>query len=206
MTAHDRGTAAPASRPMSKFTVGLILVAVWILLWGSASPANLLSGAAVAVALFVIYPSGLPRWPVRRLRPWPVVVLISRFAVDVVVSTFWLVVAALAPSSKVRAALVWVDLQFDDPALITMITNLTALTPGSMVVRAAHHDDGRPTVQVHCLATGDPERFARGIAGLEVRCVKAVGTRGQLAALRPVPANCGICEGPEDPREREALP
>ena len=206
MTAHERGTASPASRPMSKFTVSLILVAVWILLWGSASPANLLSGAAVAVALFVIYPSGLPRWPVRRLRPWPVVVLVGRFAGDVVVSTFWLVVAALAPPSKVRAALVWVDLQFDDPALITMITNMTALTPGSMVVRAAHHDDGRATVLVHCLGTGDPERFARGIAGLEVRCVKAVGTRGQLAALRPVPANCGICDGPEDPREREALP
>ena len=191
---------------MSKATVGLILVAVWILLWGSASPANVLSGVAVAVALFVIYPSQLPMWPVRRLRPWPVLVLVSRFAVDVVVSTAWLVVAALAPSSKVRTALVWVDLQFDDPALITMVINLTALTPGSMVVRAAHHDDGRPTVQVHCLATGDPERFARTIAGLEVRCVRAVGTREQLASLRPVPEDCGICDGPEDPREREVLP
>ena len=87
-----------------------------------------------------------------------------------------------------------------------MITNLTALTPGSMVVRAAHHDDGRATVLVHCLATGDPVRFARTIAGLEVRCVRAIGTREQLAALRPVPADCGICDGPEDPREREALP
>jgi multicomponent Na+:H+ antiporter subunit E len=190
---------------MSKFTVSLVLIAVWVLLWGSASAANLLSGVAVAVALFVIYPSQLPRWPVRRLRPWAVLVLLARFAVDVVVSTFWLVIAALAPSSWVRSTTVWVDLQFDDPALITMVTNLTALTPGSMVVRAAHHDDGRPTVQVHCLATGDPERFARTIAGLEVRCVKALGTAGQVAALRPVPADCGICDGPEDPTEREAL-
>jgi multicomponent Na+:H+ antiporter subunit E len=188
---------------MSKFTVTLILVAVWVLLWGSASPANLLSGFAVAVVLFLIYPSQLPRWPVWRLRPWPAAVLVGRFALDVVVSTGWLVVAALSPSSKVRTALVWVDLQFDDPALITMVVNFTALTPGSMVVRVAHHDDGRATVQVHCLATGDPERFARSIAGLEIRCVRAVGTRDQRAALRPAPADRGICDGPESPRERE---
>jgi multicomponent Na+:H+ antiporter subunit E len=206
VTAHQRGTASPASRPMSKFTVCAILLAVWLLLWGSLSVANVLSGIAVAVSLFVIYPSQLPRWPVRRLHPWGVAVLVGRFVLDVVVSTFWLVVAALAPSSKVRAALVWVDLQFDDPALITMITNMTALTPGSMVVRIAHHDDGRPTVQLHCLAVGDPERFARSIAGLEVRCVKAIGTRSQRAALMPVAEDFGICEGPEDPREREALP
>jgi hypothetical protein len=36
--------------------------------------------------------------------------------------------------------------------------------------------------------------------------VKAIGTRSQRAALMPVAEDFGICEGPEDPREREALP
>ncbi len=202
MSGGRRGTASPASQPMSKLTVTGILLLVWVLMWGSASPANLLSGIAVAIALFVVYPSQLPLWPTRRVHPVGVALLTARFVVDVVVSNFWLTVAALAPASKVRTALVWVDLQFDDPALLTMVTNITALTPGAIIVRVAHHDDGRPTVQVHCLATRDPERFARNIAGLEVRCVRSIGTPAQLAALRPVPPDCGVCDGPEDPRER----
>ncbi len=196
--------ATPTRHPMSKLTVTLILVVVWVLMWGSASPANLLTGLAVAVSLFVLYPSQLPMWPTRRFRFGGVAVLVGTFAFDLIVSNFWLVIAALGPSRKVQTALVWVDLQFDDPALLTMITNITALTPGSMVVRAAHHDDGRPTVQIHCLSTHDPERWARSIAGLEIRCVRAIGTPEQIAALAPVPADFGICDGPEDPRERGA--
>lgn len=194
-----------AQHPMSKVTVALILVLVWVLMWGSASPANLLSGAAVATAVFIVYPSQLPMWPTRRVRLRGVVVLATRFVVDVIVSNFWLVLAALGPARKVRTALVWVDLQFDDPALLTMVTNITALTPGAMVVRAAHHDDGRPTVLVHCLSTHDPQRWARSIAGLEIRCVRAIGTREQIAALTPVPDDFGISSGPEDPGERGAV-
>ena len=202
MSVQERGTASPASKPMSKLTVSVILVIVWVLMWGSASPANVLSGVAVAVALFVVYPSQLPVRPTRRVHLIGIAALVVRFVFEVVVSNFWLVVAVFAPSSRIRSALVWVDLQFDDPALLTMVTNITALTPGAIVVRLAHHDDGRPTAQVHCMATRDPERFARTIAGLEVRCVRAIGTPAQLAALRPVPPDCGICDGPEDPRER----
>lgn len=192
----------PARHPMSKLTVTLMLVAVWVLMWGSASPANLLSGLVVVVSLFVLYPSQLPMWPTRRFRFKGVAVLVATFVLDLVVSNFWLVLAALGPSRKVQTALVWVDLQFDDPALLTMITNITALTPGSMVVRAAHHDDGRLTVQIHCLSTHDPQRWARSIAGLEIRCVRAIGTRDQIAALAPVPDDFAISDGPEDPRER----
>lgn len=190
---------------MSKLTVGAILVAVWVFMWGSASPANLLSGIAVAVALFVVYPSTMPLWPVRPIRPWPVVVLVSRFVLDVIVSNFWLSLAVIVPASRVRTALVWVDLQFDDPALITMVANITALTPGTIVVRIAHHDDGRPTIQVHCQSVRDPERSARSIAGLEARCVRAAGTAEQVAELRPIGPDRGISDGPEDPRERERL-
>lgn len=190
---------------MSKVTVGAILVAVWVLMWGSASPANLLSGIAVVVALFIVYPTTMPMRPTRPIRPWAVIVLAGRFVADVVVANLRLSVAVLAPGARVRTALVWVDLQFDDPTLITMVANFTALTPGTIVVRIAHHDDGRPTVQVHCLSTGDPERAARSIAGLEARCVRAVGTTAQVAALQPIGPDRGICDGPEEPGERERL-
>ncbi len=181
---------------MSRLVTGVLLVVVWVLLWGSVSPGVLLGGVAVAVALFVVFPSRQRTWPTRPIRPVPGLVLVGRFVLDVLVSNAWLTLAVLGPASRVRTALVWVDLQVDDPVTLTMVSNLVALNPGAIIVRVDHHDDGRPVVQVHTLATRDPERFARSIARLEVRCVRAIGTREQVAALRPAPPDGGICDGP----------
>jgi hypothetical protein len=52
-------------------------------------------------------------------------------------------------------------------------------------------------VQIHTLGVRDPTRFARSIAQLEVRCVRAVGTRAQLEALRPAPPDGAISDGPD---------
>lgn len=181
---------------MSRLSVGTALVVVWVLLWGSPSVANILSGVAVAVALFLVYPTRLPMWPVRPVRPLATLRLIGHFALDVVVSNFWLSVAAFAPTARIRSATVWVDLQVDDPFLTTMVTSFVALTPGVIVVTVAHHHDGRPTLQVHTLATGDPVRFARSIPDLEVRCVRALGTRAQVAGLVAVDVDRSVRPGP----------
>ena len=60
---------------MSRLTLGAILVAVWLLLWGSITVANVLSGIAVAAFLFAVYPSDLPWRPSGRVRPVPFIVL-----------------------------------------------------------------------------------------------------------------------------------
>jgi multicomponent Na+:H+ antiporter subunit E len=167
---------------MSRLTLGAILVAVWLLLWGSITVANVLSGIAVAAFLFAVYPSDLPWRPSGRVRPGPFLVLCGRFVVDVVWSNVWLTIAVLGPQRSVHTELVRVELRVGDPRLIAMVTNLTALTPGAMVVRV-DAEGARPVVLVHVLSVRDPDRFASAMLGLERRCVRALGSDEQVALV-----------------------
>lgn len=165
---------------MSRLTLGAVLVAVWVLMWGDASPANLLGGVLVAVVLFVVYPTPMPWWPSRRPRPVALATLAAHFVVDVVASNLWLTAAVLGPRRAVRTELVRVELRLDDPRLTTIVANLTALTPGAMVVRI-DGDGPRPVVLLHVLTVRDPARFAGATVALERRCVRALGTDQQIA-------------------------
>ena len=167
---------------MSRLTLGAILVAVWLLLWGSITVANVLSGVAVAAFLFAVYPSDLPWRPSGRVRPVPFLVLCGRFVVDVVWSNVWLTIAVLGPQRSVHTELVRVELRVGDPRLIAMVTNLTALTPGAMVVRV-DVEGARPVLLVHVLSVRDPDRFASAMLGLERRCVRALGSDEQVALV-----------------------
>jgi multicomponent Na+:H+ antiporter subunit E len=167
---------------MSRLTLGAILVVVWVLLWGSATPANVAGGILVAAVLFVVYPSGLPLRPVTRIRPGPALVLGARFVADVIRSNVWLTLAVLGPKRSVRTELLRVELRVADPRILTMVVHLTALTPGAMVVRA-DTSGPRPQLLVHALSIRDPHRFADAMLGLERRCVRAVGTDQQVAMV-----------------------
>lgn len=167
---------------MSRLTLGALLVAVWVLLWGGATPANLLGGVLVAVVLFVVFPSELPLWPTRRVRPLALAALAAHFVVGVVASNFWLTTAVLGPRRAVRVELVRVELCVNDPRLLTMVANLTALTPGTMVVRI-EADGPRPIVLLHVLSVRDPARFGGATTTLERRCVRAFGTDEQIALV-----------------------
>ncbi len=167
---------------MSRLTLGALLVLVWVLLWGGASPANLLGGVLVAVVLFVVYPNDLPTWPTRRVRPVALAGLAAHFVAGVVASNFWLTTAVLGPRRAVRTELVRVELCVDDPRLLTIVANLTALTPGAMVVRI-DTDGPRPVVLLHVLSVRDPARFGGATVTLERRCVRAFGPDEQIALV-----------------------
>jgi multicomponent Na+:H+ antiporter subunit E len=167
---------------MSRLSLVAVLVTVWVLLWGSATPANLLGGAAVAAVLLVVYPTDLRWWPNWRIRPLALAALAWHFVVGVIGSNIWLTIAVLGPQRSVRTELVRVELRVDDPRLITAVANLTALTPGSMVVRV-DTDGARPQVLLHVLTVRDPERFAGAMLQLERRCVRALGSSEQIACV-----------------------
>jgi multicomponent Na+:H+ antiporter subunit E len=166
---------------MSRLVLGAALILVWVLMWGSAAPANLLSGLIVVVVLFAADPTPRPWLPGRPVRPIPLLVLVGRFVVDVVRSNVLVTYAVLGPSSAVHRKLVRVDLRVDDPTLLTLVTNMTALTPGAMVV-GYEHEDGHPVVFVHVLTPLDPDRQVEAMQGLEGRCVRTFGTAEQLRA------------------------
>ena len=91
---------------------------------------------AVAAVLFVVYPIDLPWWP-NGSGPTAGVrgALRGTSSSTWCGSNVWLTIAVLGPQRSVRTELVRVELRVDDPRLIAMVTNLTALTPGAMVVR-----------------------------------------------------------------------
>lgn len=166
---------------MSRLVLGAVLIGVWVLMWGSAAPANLLSGLIVVVVLFAADPTPRPWVPHRPVRPIPLLVLVGRFVIDVVRSNVLVTSAVLGPSSAVQRQLIRVDLRVDDPTLLTLVTNMTALTPGAMVV-GYERQDGHPVVFVHVLSPLDPQRQVAAMQGLEGRCVRTFGTAEQVRA------------------------
>ena len=65
---------------MSRLSLAVLLLVVWVLLWGAASPANLLSGLAVIGVLFVVVPSTRRKWPSHAASPVGIVRLAASFA------------------------------------------------------------------------------------------------------------------------------
>ena len=175
---------------MSRIALGLIMLAVWLLWWGSASPANILSGLAVVAILFFVVPSSRPLLPTVRLRPVALVKLAAYFLYSLITSNVILSWAILSPRSHVHTGVVRVPMCTDDISLVTMVTNITALTPGSMVVQVDHGANGA-VLWVHVLTPGDVEEVAAAVLTLERYCIEAVGSPEQVAALRAARAKGG---------------
>ena len=83
--------------PMSRLALGAMLLAVWLLLWGSASPTNILSGLAIVGLLFVVVPSSRRMLPSRLVHPWGLLKLGGWFAMNIVTSNVVLSWAILSP-------------------------------------------------------------------------------------------------------------
>src|SRR5690606_14402246 len=72
---------------MSRAVLGVMLVAMWALLWGGFTVANVFSGALVVVGLYLLFPSTRPIWPRTVLHPGAVARLVVYFVVQLVTST-----------------------------------------------------------------------------------------------------------------------
>ncbi len=168
---------------MSRLALAVVLLAVWLLLWGSASAANILSGLAVIGLLFVVVPSSRPKLPSHLPSPLGLVRLVGSFVVSLITSNVILSWAILSPRAHLRTGVVRVPMTTADIGIATMVTNITALTPGSMVVQV-DQDGPVAVLWVHVLTPGDPEAVARRVCALERSCIEAVGTPAQRAALR----------------------
>ena len=158
------------------------LVLVWILLWGTWSWANLLSG--LAVALFVTWLLPLP--PVTehaRFRPLAVLLFLLRFLRDLVVSSVEVAWAAARPGEPPRSAIVVVDLRTDSDLLITLIAETLNLTPGSLVLDI---DRENRRILLHVLPVRteeDVDQRRADVGGVEESIVRAFGSSAEIAAL-----------------------
>ncbi len=162
------------------------LVLVWNLLWGTWSWANLLSGAAVALAVTLLLP--LP--PViggASLRPVALVRFLGHFVADLVSSGALVAWQTVRPRGIDRSAIITVQLRTDSDLLLTILAESLTLVPGSMVIDL---DREQRTMALHILHVGDHgdvERQRAAVLAEEERVVRAFGSPDEIAALGAAP-------------------
>ena len=174
------GRLAPRLRHQLPLLAWLVLV--WILLWGTWSWANLLSGLAVALVATALLP--LP--PVvggARLRPLPLVRFVGHFLVDLVISSAEVAWETVRPGRDRRAAIVAVQLRTDSDLLLTLVAEALSLVPGSLVIDL---DREQQTIALHLLSVrdlADVDRRKAAVLAMEDRVVRAFGSAADVAAL-----------------------
>jgi multicomponent Na+:H+ antiporter subunit E len=149
------------------------LVALWVLLWGEASLANVLSGIVIAAALLAAFP-GDRRADAARfvIRPFAALRLAGWFVVQLVGSNILLTREVLSPRSRVNTGVVACPLRTSSSRLTTVITNVIALTPGTMTVEITLE----PTVlYVHVLRLDDVDTVRDSVSHLESLVLAAFG-------------------------------
>ena len=166
----------------SRFGLVAMLVAIWLLAWGSLSWANLLSGLAVAGGLVLVLPDARQRAHLPVVRPVPLVRLGVRLARDLVVANVVLTREVLSPWPRIATGVVRVPLPECSDEVLTLLANLVALTPGTIPVEV-----GRvPGVMlVHVLHLHSVEDVQRDIWSLRDLVVRAFGSPDAVAAVGP---------------------
>ncbi|MEU7575532.1 Na+/H+ antiporter subunit E [Micromonospora sp. NPDC049240] len=183
MTTHPRAPLTRHVRWRNRAVAVTGLVTVWVLLWGTFTWANVISGLAVAAVLLVVFP--LP--PVTfagRIRPVPLARFLARFLWDLVVASAQVAWLAIRFGHTPRGAIIAVRLRVNTDLNLTLTAEALSLVPGSLILEA---DRGTGTLYVHVIGVrtlDEVERFRRGVRELEERIVAAVGSAGELRRLR----------------------
>ncbi len=167
---------------MSGLGLGAVLLGIWLLLWGSTSPADILSGIVVVAVVLWIIPEA--RFTARRPTVRPVATL--RFLAHVVGGLFTanLVVTReiLSKGSSINIGVVAVPLPGCSDGLLTLVANVLALTPGTMPVEVTHDPQ---VIFVHVLHLDEVEDVRRHVQRLSALAVRAFGSPEAIAALDP---------------------
>lgn len=145
------------------------LTAVWVLLWGNLSWANVIAGAVVAVAIRVLLP--LPTVQTQGRVHLPTLVrLVAVVAADLAVSSVQVLLLALRPGPltlDVTSVVVHSQLRVRSNLVLALLADVITLVPGSMVLDI---DQRRRVIATHVLdvrSDRDIERFQRKVVQLE---------------------------------------
>lgn len=166
---------------MAIVAYGLGLALIWVLAWGTPTPANILGGLAVAALLLVVVPDVRPRsWGRLRVRPIAVLRLVGFVLVQAVTANVQLTRAIISKDAHITTAVIAVPLPGCSDGLLTLITNALAITPGTLPIEVAQEPT---TVYVHALLLGDIDQVRRSVAHLAALAYHAFGSDEAVAAL-----------------------
>jgi len=187
MSPQSRRPAHLVRRLGSQWHALVLLTAVWVLLWGDLSWANVIAGAVIAAAVLTMFP--LPAIDMQgTVRPWWAVVLVGRFVADLFVASFEVAWKAFRPGPTPHGAIVAVRLRNPEDAYLTITAVMSSLVPGSLVVEARRSTG---VVYLHVLdidGSGGAEAVRRETLALEERVLRAFASDAVLA-------RCGLAPG-----------
>jgi multicomponent Na+:H+ antiporter subunit E len=152
-----------------------LLVALWLLAWGELSVANLVSGVAVAVALLLAFPLAPGRDRTARPSPAGVARLTWYVASQLVTSNVAVAREILRRHPTVTQGVLEHRLETaGDEIVITTMTSIIALSPGTMTVDV---DRDASVLYVHFLLLNDVDAARAGLVRLERLVRAAVSAR-----------------------------
>jgi multicomponent Na+:H+ antiporter subunit E len=142
------------------------LMLVWVLLWGKASPANVIGGFAVALVITLLLP--LPAVPVEgRLHPLSLLRLISYVGYKLVQSSLQVAWLAIKPGPPPLTAVLRARLSIKSDLVLALASNILTIIPGSIVLEI---DQERRVIYVHVIDVGNDKTvagFYRQVAQIE---------------------------------------
>ena len=160
------------------------LTAIWCLLWGDVSAANLASGAVLSAILLVAFPlRGSDRRGERgrtRFRPIGAMRFVGHVLLQFVVSNALVAREIVARRSRVRTGIVACPLRTESEPIITLLANVLALSPGTMPVDV---QTSPPIIHLHVLVLRDVAAGLGDVARLEELAVGAFGSDEDVARL-----------------------
>jgi multicomponent Na+:H+ antiporter subunit E len=151
----------------------VLLLALWLLAWGEISIANVVSGIALIVVLFLVFPTARHRGPRVRVHPIAVSRLVAYVLTQLAVSNVLVAREIVSRRSRMRTGVIGYRVQQPSDLTVTLMANILALTPGTMPVDVTHDPT---TIYVHFLLLSDVEDARRTIGRLEKLVVGAVAT------------------------------
>lgn len=153
----------------------LWLTIVWVGLWGSVTPANVLGGLAVGAVLLRALPMDAPDAP-GRPSPLGLLRFAGVFTVALVQSSLQVLALCLRPGRRLHQAVIAVPVHGDGDRLLTLVANSISLTPGTLTLEV---DRDRRLLHVHVLDVGPQGQglpaVRAGIERLEAAAVRALG-------------------------------
>lgn len=161
----------------------VVLVALWLLAWGEASLANVVTGAAAAAAILVVFPPSPRAGDGVRLDPAGMARLAGYVLVQLVTSNVLMTRRILGRRADIAGGVLEHRVTAPSEQLITLMTTVIALSPGTMTVDV---DDDSTTISIHYLLLRDVAATRASVARLEELAMDAIH-RGRRRAARTPP-------------------
>ena len=160
-----------------------LLVVLWLLAWGAVSVGHVLSGIVVATVLLLAFPPEGRRAGTVRLHPTGIARLVGHVTAQLAVSNVQMAREILRPHPSPDAGVLKHVLAAPSDDVLTVMTSIIALSPGTMTVDASADSS---TVWVHFYKLDDVPRARAGLARLE-QLVRGAIEPETHAALDPGP-------------------